>query len=103
MDSYRGNTVRLRYVIRVTVSRGMGGFSDEFPIWVQNSCPEMPPQEQIKVRVRILDAAWRVGFETAQNTTWSVRTSLHVPPDALIRACFRWYSRKPHCAARSRH
>ena len=50
MDSYRGNTVRLRYFLRVTVSRGMGGMAEEFSLWVQNVCKELPPPEPIKVR-----------------------------------------------------
>lgn len=49
MDSFRGATVRLRYVLRVTLSRSMGSVSDEFPVWVQNATKEVPPQEPIKV------------------------------------------------------
>lgn len=49
MDSYRGHTVRLRYVLRVTVSKSVGGFTQEFPLWVQNPCRSLPDEEPIKV------------------------------------------------------
>ena len=49
LDSFRGASVRLRYFVRVTLSRGIGGAAEEFPLWVQNSTKEMPPQEPIKV------------------------------------------------------
>lgn len=49
MDSYRGHTVRLRYVLKVTVSKSVGGFSQEFPLWVQNPCKSLPAEEPIKV------------------------------------------------------
>jgi hypothetical protein len=50
LDSYRGSTVRLRYVLRVTVSKGVGGFTEEFPIWVQNVSRSPPEEVPIKVR-----------------------------------------------------
>ena len=49
-DSYRGNTVRLRYYLRVTITRGMGGMSEEFPIWVANVAKSVPQTNQIKAR-----------------------------------------------------
>jgi molybdopterin/thiamine biosynthesis adenylyltransferase len=49
MDSYRGSTVRLRYLLRVTVSRGMGGISEDFPMWVRNPCRQEMVEEPIKV------------------------------------------------------
>jgi vacuolar protein sorting-associated protein 26 len=42
-DSYRGLAVRLRYLLRVTVSRGIGqSVVKEFPLWVQNPSLEPP-------------------------------------------------------------
>lgn len=53
MDSYRGHTVRLRYVLKVTVSKSVGGFNQEFPLWVQNPCTALPTEEPIKLEVGI--------------------------------------------------
>jgi vacuolar protein sorting-associated protein 26 len=42
-DSYRGLAVRLRYLLKVTVSRGIGqSVVKEFPLWVQNPSLEPP-------------------------------------------------------------
>ena len=49
MDSYRGTTARLRYILRVVVSKGVGGFSQDFPVWVQNPSKSPPADEPIKV------------------------------------------------------
>lgn len=57
MDSFRGATVRLRYFVRVTLSRGIGSAAEEFPLWVQNASKDVPPQEAIKVHT----AAHRCG------------------------------------------
>lgn len=54
MDSYRGHTVRLRYVLKVTVSKSVGGFTQEFPLWVQNPCRSLPTEEPIKVCLHVL-------------------------------------------------
>jgi Vacuolar protein sorting-associated protein 26 len=53
MDSYRGASARLRYVLKVTVSKSVGGFSQEFPLWVQNPCTSPHPDEPIKVCARL--------------------------------------------------
>ncbi|KAK9867566.1 hypothetical protein WJX84_004926 [Apatococcus fuscideae] len=42
-DSYRGLQVRLRYILRVTVSKGYGGSVKDFPFWVRNFEPLAPP------------------------------------------------------------
>ena len=51
-DSYRGAAVRLRYMLRVTVSRGMGqSVVRDFPFWVRNYADLAPPPgPPIKVR-----------------------------------------------------
>ena len=51
-DSYRGAAVRLRYLLRVTVSRGMGqSVVRDFPFWVRNYAEQAPPPgPPIKVR-----------------------------------------------------
>lgn len=59
-DSYRGLQVKLRYLLKVTISRGYGAsLSKEFPFWVRNyeSAPEVvsPPQNPIKMEVGIED------------------------------------------------
>jgi hypothetical protein len=56
MDSYRGTTARLRYILRVVISKGVGGISQDFPIWVQNPSQSPPIDEPIKVCCRILIA-----------------------------------------------
>lgn len=52
MDSYRGSSARLRYILRVVVSKGVGGFSQDFPVWVQNPSKSPPVDEPIKVSFR---------------------------------------------------
>jgi Vacuolar protein sorting-associated protein 26 len=74
MDSYRGSTVRLRYLLRVTVARGMGGLSEDFPLWVVNSCAEMPPPEQIKARPSFTQSAFVMhtcSTRTSCSTGWA--------------------------------
>lgn len=55
-DSYRGVQVRLRYLLRVTVSRGLGSMTKDYPFWVAN-CSEAPPDQgpPIKMEVGIED------------------------------------------------
>lgn len=53
MDSYRGTTARLRYVLRIVVSKGVGGFSQDFPVWVQNPSKSPPVDEPIKVNCEL--------------------------------------------------
>lgn len=49
-DSYLGLKVRLRYLLRVTVSRGLGqSTSKDFPFWVRNYRPTPPLGDPIKV------------------------------------------------------
>ena len=58
-ESYKGTQVRLRYMLRVTVIRGLGQTSiKEFPFWVRNPIPvqDIPPMgEPIKMEVGIED------------------------------------------------
>ncbi|CAL8462753.1 g2286 [Coccomyxa elongata] len=57
-DSYRGLQVRLRYLLRVTVTRGYGGsISKDFFFWVRNYSPPPPPNNlpPIKMEVGIED------------------------------------------------
>ena len=49
MDSYRGTTMRLSYVLRVAVSRGIGGLVEDFPLWVRSAHAGEIVQEPIKV------------------------------------------------------
>lgn len=44
--------MRLRYYLRVTLSRGLGGASEDFPLWVRNVTPpdKIPREEVIKAR-----------------------------------------------------
>lgn len=48
-DSYRGDSVRLRYFIRITVCRTIAGIVNEFPFWVANPLAVVPSMEPIKV------------------------------------------------------
>jgi vacuolar protein sorting-associated protein 26 len=44
-ESYKGTQVRLRYLLRVTVVRGLGQtISKEYQFWVQNPTPPLPQQ-----------------------------------------------------------
>lgn len=95
MDSYRGHTVRLRYMLKVTVSKSVGGFSQEFPLWVQNPCKMLPTEEPIKVRLPVpCDTAWHLVCSLCHRTTYRylLRTEQQepflrhawVPTDALF-------------------
>lgn len=50
-ESYRGMQVRLRYMLRVTVVRGLGqSVVKDYPFWVQNPTEDIPPAgDPIKV------------------------------------------------------
>ncbi|KAL6769979.1 VPS26 [Auxenochlorella protothecoides x Auxenochlorella symbiontica] len=55
-DSYLGLKVRLRYLLRVTVARGLGQSTvKDFPFWVRNHSPAPPRGEPIKMEVGIED------------------------------------------------
>lgn len=71
MDSYRGTTARLRYVLRIVVSKGVGGFSQDFPVWVQNPSKSPPVDEPIKLEVGI-ENCLHLEF-TYSNTVYDVQ------------------------------
>ena len=54
-ESYKGTQVRLRYLLRVTVVRGLGQtVVKDFPFWVRNPAPAPPhPGPTIKMEVGI--------------------------------------------------
>lgn len=57
-DSYKGLQARLRYLLRVTLSRGYGAsIVKDFPFWIRNYEPAPPsiPQPPIKMEVGIED------------------------------------------------
>lgn len=71
-DSYLGLKVRLRYLLRVTVARGLGQSTmRDYPFWVRNSSPAPPRGEPIKVGVC---GGWNV-LERAWDREWSLSGS----------------------------
>ena len=53
-DSYRGQAVRLRYFVRITVSKSLASVVKEFPICVQNPQDVPAAAEPIKVCMLLL-------------------------------------------------
>ncbi|KAL4447861.1 hypothetical protein ABPG75_005080 [Micractinium tetrahymenae] len=55
-ESYRGSQAQVRYLLRVTVARGLGqSVVKDHPFWVRNWQPAPPPGPPIKMEVGIED------------------------------------------------
>ncbi|KAA6417127.1 MAG: subunit of retromer complex [Trebouxia sp. A1-2] len=70
-DSYRGLQVRLRYLLRVTVSRSYGtSIVKEFPFWIRNTedVPPPPPGPQPPIKMEVgIEECLHIEFEYDKN------------------------------------
>lgn len=64
-DSYRGVQVRLRYLLRVTITRPYGAsVVRDFPFWVRNYQPEGPPANLPPVKMEVgIEDCLHIEFE----------------------------------------
>ncbi|KAL3158408.1 hypothetical protein ABBQ38_010643 [Trebouxia sp. C0009 RCD-2024] len=70
-DSYKGLQVRLRYLLRVTVSRSYGtSVVKEFPFWIRNTedVPPPPPGPQPPIKMEVgIEECLHIEFEYDKN------------------------------------
>ncbi|KAK9833956.1 hypothetical protein WJX74_010963 [Apatococcus lobatus] len=63
-DSYRGLQVRLRYILRVTVSKGYSSSVKDFPFWVRNFEPLAAPTNGAPIKMEVgIEECLHIEFE----------------------------------------